>query len=99
MNISSTISSENSVSYVGTVIGVTIGTTYILNIVIFTNLAYVIGEIEKHSVAAIIFISSLLFFSCVVLFWELKRELQQFKCIRNRFPESIKSYRIKEEEI
>ena len=40
------MSTDNSLSYVGTVIGVTIGTSYILNIVLFTNLAYLVGKIE-----------------------------------------------------
>mgnify|MGYP001807320716 CR=1 FL=1 len=44
---STTMTGESGISYVGSVIGVSLGTTYILNVVIYTNMAYVVGEIEK----------------------------------------------------
>jgi hypothetical protein len=89
---------QSSVSYVGTVIGVTLGTTYLANTLLFTNLAFIIDMIEVNELASGIFLSTLIILANVVLYKNIKKDLMTFRCIKRCFPDKIKSRRVKIEE-
>jgi len=85
-SFSSSTMDNSSVSYVGTVIGVTMGSAYLANTILFTNLAFIIDMIETNEMTSGIFLSTLIILANVVLYKGIKRDLMTFKCVRKRFP-------------
>jgi len=88
----------NSISYVGTVLGVTIGCAYLSNTILFTNLAFIIDKIEKNDYSGALLVSILLLLSILVLYKKIKQDLMTFDCIKRKFPYILKSRNIKSEE-
>lgn len=86
----------STVSYVGTVIGVTLGTTYLLNTILFSNIAFIIAYIGNVRVLTIIFLCLVLVASNLALYKGVKREFMAFKCVKKCCPKNkVKSYRMK----
>ena len=85
---------SSSVSYVGTIIGVTTGSTYLLNTLLFSNLAFIVDYIGKDLYGATIFLSSLLLISIGCFYKQLKQEFLSFECIKKCCPKKLKSYHI-----
>ncbi len=56
-----------SVSYVGTVIGVTLGSAFLSNTLLFTNICFIIDKIEINELTSGIFLSTLIVLANVVL--------------------------------
>ena len=88
---------ELRTSYVGTIIGVILGTTCLVNTIAFTNMTALIDFIVENEGVAVFFLISLLVLSNAVLWKGLKKELMQIQCIKKRFPDKIKSRNIKME--
>ena len=63
---------SSSVSYVGTVIGVTLGAAYLSNTILFTNLAFLIDKLEFNETSGAVFLSTLLILSILVLYKKIK---------------------------
>lgn len=88
----------NNISYVGTVLGITIGCEYLANTILFTNLAFMIDRIEKNEYSAALLVSIMLLLSILVLYKKIKQDLMTYECIKKKFPYILKSRHIKNEE-
>lgn len=86
------------VSYVGTVIGVTLGSSYLANTLLFSNITFIIQFIEFNELASGIFLSTLIVLANVVLWKDISKDLMSFQCIKKRFPERLKSKKIRYED-
>ena len=88
---------DNSVSYAGTVIGATLGFSYLMNTILFANVTFVIDRIVSHSpLLACTFLCLLLFASIGFLYRPLGKELSRVRCIRRCCKlDKIKSYTIR----
>ena len=90
---------DNTVAYAGTVIGATLGFSYLMNTIVFANLTFVIDRIvslDPQPTIACIFLCFLLFASILFLYRPLKKELHRVKCIRKLLKlDKVKSYTIK----
>lgn len=62
----------------------------------FVNVAFIIDEMGESFYGIIIFLIALLIGSIAVLYTGIKHELMQFKCISKRFPQKIKSHKIRD---
>lgn len=83
----------NTHSFVGTVVGVLLGATFIADTIVFANLNFLmqrLNEVPPQWVCAVICI--MVAMSIIVLYKELKRELLRFPCIRRCFPKKLRSY-------
>lgn len=78
-------------SYVGTVIGVTVGASYLSNTILFTNFAFIIDKIEYSEGSGAVFLSTILICSMLVLYKKIKEDLMTFKCIKRKCPRRIKT--------
>ncbi len=86
----------HKISYVGTIIGVTLGTTYLLNTLLFVNVAFIIDKIGENLFWICFFLCLLLVLSVVALYQDIKKELYSFKCVRRCCPnKKIKSYKMR----
>ena len=90
----------NTVSYAGTVIGVTLGFSFLMNTILFANITFVIDYIvQETSWSACVLLCLLLLASIGVLFTPVKKELRQIRCVRRlccrKQAPPAKSYRIK----
>eukprot|EP00347_Sterkiella_histriomuscorum_P005836 403355085 len=90
-SFASTGAESSTVSYVGTVIGVIVGSSFLSNTILFTNLAFIIDRIEFSESSGAVFLSTLLFLSILVLYKKIKADLMTFQCIKKHFPQQIKS--------
>ena len=88
---------DNTVAYAGTVIGATLGFSYLMNTIVFANLTFVIDRIvSPDDTVACIFLCILLLASILFLYRPLKKELHRVKCIRKLLKlDKVKSYTIK----
>lgn len=84
----------NTHSFVGTVLGVLLGSTYISNVVIFSNLNFMfqLGAYNLSPTAVCSIICLIVYLSIAVMYKEIKRELLRFPCIRKCFPKKLRSY-------
>ncbi len=74
---------DNTVAYAGTVIGATLGFSYLMNTILFANVTFIIDRIVSQSTTvACIFLCLLLLASIVFLYRPLKREIFRVKCVR-----------------
>ena len=89
---------DNSASYVGTIIGTTLGVVSLLNTVLFSNLTTLVDKITSNETVAITFLILILVLSNGVLFKGIKKDLMTYKCIAKRFPRKIKSRNYKAED-
>eukprot|EP00347_Sterkiella_histriomuscorum_P019911 403339838 len=85
---------EMRTSYVGTIIGVILGTTYLINTLAFTNMTALIDFIVANQSVAVTFLIMLLVISNLILYRGIKKELMSFQCMKRRFPKQIKSRNI-----
>jgi hypothetical protein len=85
------------VSYAGTVIGATLGFSYLMNTILFANVTFVIDRIVSYdSTTACVFLCILLLASIGFLYRPLSKELSRVKCIRRCCKlDKVKSYTIK----
>lgn len=91
----------NTHSFVGTVVGVCVGATYIVDVVIFSNLNFLFQSAFLENIDQIIpclLISMMLIFSIVAFYREIKRELMKIPCIKRKFPKKVRSYTVYNEE-
>jgi hypothetical protein len=90
---------DNTVAFAGTVIGATLGFSYLMNTIVFANLTFVIDRIvspDDTGAVACIFLCILLLASILFLYRPLKKELHRVKCIRKLLKlDKVKSYTIK----
>ena len=86
-------------SNAGSVIGVALGFSFLLNTILFSNVTFVVDRIVRlTNWSACLFLCLLLLGSIAALFKPLKTELKQIACIRRLCcPREItlKSYRIR----
>ena len=87
----------NSVSYAGTVIGATLGFSYIMNTIVFANFTFVIDRIVSFGAAiACLLLCLLLLLSVLVLYRPVWKELKRVRWIRKCCKlDKVKSYTIK----
>ena len=91
----------NTHSFVGTVVGVLLGGSFIFMTILFSNLNFVMKGIYTKFITNEISITSVCIINCAivlmaiaVLYKEIKRELLKFNCIRKCFPKRVRSYTI-----
>jgi hypothetical protein len=73
----------NTISYAGTVIGATLGFSYLMNTILFANVTFVIDRIGELGAGAIcVLLCSLLGLSSLMLYRPLRKELVRVKWIR-----------------
>jgi len=94
---SSMVGGDSSVAYAGTVIGATLGFSYLMNTILFANVTFVIDRIVSiNTVIACVFLCLLLLGSIIFLYRPLRRELYRVKCVRKCLKlDKLKSYTIK----
>jgi hypothetical protein len=89
-------------SFVGTVVGALVGTTYVLDTVLFSNLNFLFRSIamtDDFSPALIcVVICAILAVSLGALYKEILREWRKIPCVKRRFPVSARSYTVSREE-
>ena len=91
----------NTHSFVGTVVGVCIGATYIIDVVIFSNLNFLFQQAILNGVSSWIpctAISFMLIISIAAFYKEIKRELMKIPCIKLKFPKKLRSYTVYNDE-
>ena len=91
----------NTHSFVGTVVGVCVGATYIVDVVIFSNLNFLFQSAFLENINQIIpclVISLMLILTIAVFYREIKRELLKIPCIKKMFPKKLRSYTVYNEE-
>jgi hypothetical protein len=91
----------NTHSFVGTVVGVCVGATYIVDVVIFSNLNFVYQTAFLENINQIIpclIISLMLLLTVAAFYREIKRELMKIPCIKKMFPKKVRSYTVYNEE-
>jgi hypothetical protein len=91
----------NTHSFVGTVVGVCVGATYIVDVVIFSNLNFLFQDAFLENINQIIpclVISLMLILTIAVFYREIKRELLKIPCIKKMFPKKLRSYTVYNEE-
>ena len=85
-------------SFVGTVVGALVGTGYIVDTVVFSNLTFLFYEISDTEgfpqVWICVIISSMIVISIVSFYKEVHREWMKIPCIKRRFPKSSRSYTV-----
>ncbi|CDW87171.1 UNKNOWN [Stylonychia lemnae] len=81
-------------SYVGTIIGTILGTTSLISTIAFVNMTSIVDFVVQTEASSVITLILLLVISNLILYKSIKKELMQFKCIRKRFPKTIKSRNI-----
>jgi hypothetical protein len=90
---------DNTVAYAGTVIGATLGFSYLMNTIVFANLTFVIDRIvsvDDRGRIACLFLCLLLLASILFLYRPLRKELHRVKCIRKLLKlDKVKSYTIR----
>jgi hypothetical protein len=91
------VGGDSSVAYAGTVIGATLGFSYLMNTILFANVTFVIDRIVSiNTVIACVFLCLLLLGSIIFLYRPLRRELYRVKCVRKCLKlDKLKSYTIK----
>ena len=94
---SSMVGGDSSVAFAGTVIGATLGFSYLMNTILFANVTFVIDRIVSiNTVIACVFLCLLLLGSIIFLYRPLRRELYRVKCVRKCLKlDKLKSYTIK----
>jgi hypothetical protein len=92
----------NTHSFVGTVVGVCVGATYIIDVVIFSNLNFLFQNVviqEVNQIVPCVFISLMIMISIAVFYKEIKRELMKIPCIQRKFPKKVRSYTVYNEDV
>lgn len=86
-------------SFVGTVVGALVGTGYILDTVVFSNLTFLFYGISEDpegfpQVWICVIISSMIVISIASFYKEVHREWRKIPCIKRRFPKGSRSYTV-----
>lgn len=82
----------NTHSFVGTVVGTCVGATYIVDVVIFSNLNFLFQSAfiqEIDPIISCLIISLMLVLAIVAFYREIKRELMKIPCIKRKFPKKF----------
>jgi len=85
-------------SFVGTVVGALVGTSYIVDVVIFSNLTFLFYEIQDNinfpQTWICVILSLMIVISIASLYKEVYREWMKIPCIKRRFPKGSRSYTV-----
>lgn len=93
------ITEKHKVNIAGTVIGVSLGSSFLLNTILFANVTFAIDRIvQSTNYSACVLLCFLLIGSNAALYKPVRRELRQIKWVRKlccKRDGELKSYRIK----
>jgi len=93
------ITERHKLNIAGTVIGVSLGSSFLLNTILFANVTFAIDRIvQSTNYSACILLCLLLFGSNAALYKPVSRELRAIKWVRKlcfKKDGGLKSYRIK----
>ena len=81
----------NTHSFVGTVVGVLLGATLIIDTIVFSNINFLLRKMTNPDFI-LSFLCILIAFSIIAVYKELKRELLKIRMIRKCFPKKLRSY-------
>ncbi len=83
------------ISFIGTILGVILGITDILNTILFPNLLFIVRLISNSNIVwPLLFIISLLILSNLAIYQGIKKEALQFRWVKKLCPSKLKSYNL-----